>query len=447
MGYISVLTHSFADGYNRDFERLFGGGLERYIFRLCQVIRDIGHIPEVHQLSYYEAFHRTIEEIEVFGYPYDPDHIPQAFDEMASRARGPLIYASCIWHPLNYAPGSLGICHGINWDRHNLPAAAKREIAGSIQRALDQLDTLVSVDSHFLTYCRAACTYQDPHQVVLIPNSVDTEYFKPVHLMLGDTDADKTIDEQALRKKVKGRTAYLHHGDEEQDGEQQDQEHEGEFNSPADLNAAIEAPDLQDADDSSNQKSIRLLFPRRISLERGIIPMMLASDRLLGAYPTLTIEFAGERVEGSTIGKTFEIWRKHHPHKDRIYAKSYKFDEMLLAYQQADIAVIPTIFSEGTSYACLEAMSCGLPVVAGNVGGLNDIVQDGFNGLSVPPVEENIVAAICRLIDDDELRERMGNQARQTALAYDDHKWELAWKTVLQHHLSRKARKERILLR
>lgn len=92
-------------------------------------------------------------------------------------------------------------------------------------------------------------------------------------------------------------------------------------------------------------------------------------------------------------------------------------------------------------------MSCGLPVVAGNVGGLNDIVQDGFNGLSVPPVEENIVAAICRLIDDDELRERMGNQARQTALAYDDHKWELAWKTVLQHHLSRKARKERILLR
>lgn len=56
MGVVSILTHSFTDGYNREFGRVFGGGLERYILDLCSVIRGLGHIPEVHQLSYFEAF-------------------------------------------------------------------------------------------------------------------------------------------------------------------------------------------------------------------------------------------------------------------------------------------------------------------------------------------------------------------------------------------------------
>ncbi|QOS81631.1 hypothetical protein JNUCC31_12725 [Paenibacillus sp. JNUCC31] len=56
MGVVSILTHSFTDGYNRDFSRVFGGGLERYILDLCSVILGLGHIPEVHQLSYFGAF-------------------------------------------------------------------------------------------------------------------------------------------------------------------------------------------------------------------------------------------------------------------------------------------------------------------------------------------------------------------------------------------------------
>ncbi|WP_251035235.1 hypothetical protein [Paenibacillus polymyxa] len=53
MGVVSILTHSFTDGYNREFGRVFGGGLERYILDLCSVIRGLGHIPVVHQLSYF----------------------------------------------------------------------------------------------------------------------------------------------------------------------------------------------------------------------------------------------------------------------------------------------------------------------------------------------------------------------------------------------------------
>ncbi|WP_211747297.1 glycosyltransferase family 4 protein [Paenibacillus sp. Marseille-Q4541] len=409
MGYVSILTHSFADGYNRDFERLFGGGLERYIYQLCQVVRSLGHTPQVHQLSYYDAFHRHIEGIEVFGYPYDPQLIPDAFGEMASHAKGKIIYASCIWHPLPYVPNSLGICHGINWDRQGIPSSVKQEVALSIQHALDHLETVVSVDSHFLTFCRAVCTYKNPQQIILIPNAVDTDYFKPLETEWPLSDEGDQLTEHTLRKKTGNRMVHLHQTEE----------------------------DSETGDDDQAGR-VRILFPRRISLERGIIPMMLSADYLLGAYPLLEIEFAGERVQGSTVGRAFEMWRKHHPHKSRILSKSYPFDEMITAYHMADIVVIPTIFSEGTSYACLEAMSCGIPVIAGNVGGLNDLVQDGFNGLLVSPEEAHITAALCRLIEDEELRTQLGKQARQTALSYDEQKWKLAWKKVLEPFLNSK---------
>ncbi|GAX91607.1 glycosyltransferase family 4 protein [Effusibacillus lacus] len=365
---VSILTHSFLDAYNRRFSRIFGGGLERYIYDLCGVIKEMGYQPEVHQLSFFEPFRTSVKTIEVFGYTYDFDEIPEAFEKMASQARGALIYASCIWHPIPYRKNSLGISHGINWDRHDLPQSDKIYVAKSVQMALDQLFRIVSVDSQFLTFCRSVCTYTDPEQVILVPNSVDTNHFKP-----------------------------------------------SQQKNPSD--------------------PVRVLFPRRISFERGIIPMMLATDRLLDLYSNLIVEFAGEVVKDSPIGDTFEIWMKEHPHRNRILHRTYPFDKIVQAYQQADVAVIPSIFSEGTSYSCLEAISCGVPVVASNVGGLNDILIDGFNGLLVAPTEERITEAIIRVIEDVEFRKELGANARKTALAFDKTVWKKRWTGLLQEYL------------
>ena len=73
-------TTGSSDGYSE--------GLERYILDLCSVIRELGHNPEVHQLSYYEAFQTRTEQIDVFGYAYDMDDVPEAFARMAAAARG-----------------------------------------------------------------------------------------------------------------------------------------------------------------------------------------------------------------------------------------------------------------------------------------------------------------------------------------------------------------------
>jgi len=68
--------------------------------------------------------------------------------------------------------------------------------------------------------------------------------------------------------------------------------------------------------------------------------------------------------------------------------------------QQATVFVLPSL-SEGFPRALLEAMACGLPVVATNVGGIPELVTDGVNGFLVPPRNEKALAeAIERVLND-----------------------------------------------
>lgn len=372
MKYVSILTHNFVDGYSGNYTRFFGGGLERYLYDLCKLIQELGWTPEVHQMSYYQAFHTELEGIEIIGHTYRMDQITEAFSAMADHARGPLIYSSFIWHPIEYAPGSLGICHGINWDQPSLPLEEKNTVMHAIRNALEKLNKIVTVDSHFLTYCRSVCQYTETAKIELIPNSVDTYEYTPSHEI-----------------------AFSEVG----------------------------------------SKLMRILYPRRLSYERGLITMMLLADQLLEQYPKIEIEFAGELVKHSAMGETFAAWQSFHPHRDRIIQNSYSFKDMVHAYQSAEIAVIPTVFSEGTSLSCLEAMSCGLSIVATNVGGLNDLIIDRWNGLKVHPTEEDLYQAIRELVENEPLRALLGERARNTACAFDRSIWKRKWRRVLEDFL------------
>jgi MMP alpha-(1->4)-mannosyltransferase len=88
-------------------------------------------------------------------------------------------------------------------------------------------------------------------------------------------------------------------------------------------------------------------------------------------------------------------------------------EELARLYGEAEVAVVPSLY-EGFSLPAIEAMSCGVAVVATTGGALPEVVgTDGETGLLVPPDDPGALAlAIERLLDDPTLRARLGAAGR-----------------------------------
>ena len=82
----------------------------------------------------------------------------------------------------------------------------------------------------------------------------------------------------------------------------------------------------------------------------------------------------------------------------------------------ADVFCLPS-YREGFGSSVLEAAACGVPAVATRIYGLTDAVVDGVTGVLVPPQQvEPLAQALIRLLENDEQRQHMGQQARERAV-------------------------------
>lgn len=91
--------------------------------------------------------------------------------------------------------------------------------------------------------------------------------------------------------------------------------------------------------------------------------------------------------------------------------------QLLQHLQTADVFLLSS-HSEGISNAALEAMSCGLPVVTTDCGGMREAVRDGVDGLIVPLRDaEAMATALHRLAVDPDLRRSMGKAGRERIIA------------------------------
>ncbi len=92
-------------------------------------------------------------------------------------------------------------------------------------------------------------------------------------------------------------------------------------------------------------------------------------------------------------------------------------DDLVRAYQQACVVCLPSLTeSESFGMTLVEAMACGRPVVASDVGGMPEVVRDGVDGLLVPPGDASALGdALLRLLDSPDERERLGSNGRDAA--------------------------------
>jgi glycosyltransferase involved in cell wall biosynthesis len=92
-------------------------------------------------------------------------------------------------------------------------------------------------------------------------------------------------------------------------------------------------------------------------------------------------------------------------------------DELAAMYGESEVAVVPSLY-EGFSLPAIEAMACGVAVVATTGGALPEVVgEDGETGLLVAPNDPGALAlGIARLLDDPTLRARLGAAGRERVM-------------------------------
>lgn len=94
-----------------------------------------------------------------------------------------------------------------------------------------------------------------------------------------------------------------------------------------------------------------------------------------------------------------------------------------LYYKAADVFILPsTMNTESFGIVNLEAMACGVPIVASNIGGIPDIVKDGENGLLVQPKNTEALAnAIIYLLENEDMKKKLGLNGKMKVKNYS---WE-----------------------
>lgn len=155
---------------------------------------------------------------------------------------------------------------------------------------------------------------------------------------------------------------------------------------------------------------LRLVFARRFEHKRGphLFLDALSAIRKAGLPFSATICSAQGQAGLDELSKGIESRGL----ADSVNVLVRDLDSVLAEYGSSDVAVVPTIWSEGTSYACVEAICAGLPVVTTPVGGLANLVLPEFNGFVVPPVAEALASAIMRFAD-----KALWSRMRQNCLA------------------------------
>lgn len=178
----------------------------------------------------------------------------------------------------------------------------------------------------------------------------------------------------------------------------------------------VETDRFKPIERTANAK-VKLLFIGRLIPRKGF-------QRVVKALPRVK-ELTGNGFEIEVVG-TGDAKAQLDEEAEKLgvsdlikYVGTVPYDRLEASYQYADVFVL-TSLSEGMPSVILEAMGCGLPVVASDVGGNNELITNGENGYLIKGDDiEGLAERLAQLINDRELRENMGAKSRERALAYD----------------------------
>ncbi len=172
---------------------------------------------------------------------------------------------------------------------------------------------------------------------------------------------------------------------------------------------------VMSADEKKMDRSdniIKLCFIKVHRKKYGPDVLLLALSKIIKHRKNIYLNMAGEGELTEHLKRQVKELNLEDYVSFVGFIKNQKMPDFLA---QHDIMVMPSIMdSESFGVAVLEASAVGIPVVAGAVGGVPEVLIDGETGILVPPGDaEALAAAIMKLADDAELRDRMGRAGRR----------------------------------
>jgi glycosyltransferase involved in cell wall biosynthesis len=179
----------------------------------------------------------------------------------------------------------------------------------------------------------------------------------------------------------------------------------------------VDVDTFQPANKTKNRQTLGLLQKRKIvfSVRRlvyknGLDTLMQSVPLVAQQHPDVLFIVAGK----GPSRKLIENRIKELKIENNIQLAGFVPDELLPTYYgAADTFVLPSASGEGLPLVLLEAMSCGLPVIATTVGGTPEIVAHNKNGVLIPPKNPQAMAkAITELLSNPNLEQKLGKQAR-----------------------------------
>ena len=163
-------------------------------------------------------------------------------------------------------------------------------------------------------------------------------------------------------------------------------------------------------------KDIVLLSVGRLSEEKGLVYLVKAFENIVRQYPLAKLVLAGDGPTKEVL--TNLVDKLHLPNVlfvGRIPNRKYSLDLLLSA---ADIYVSSSVY-ESFGLSVLEALASGLPIVCTNVGGLPEIVENGVNGILVPPRNPDALSeAVLSLVSNELMCRRMRENNKKKAYLY-----------------------------
>ena len=179
---------------------------------------------------------------------------------------------------------------------------------------------------------------------------------------------------------------------------------------------------------SGEESAKRVVTIGRYAYQKGYDLLLQAWAEVEKQYPDWTLDIYGQGDQTSYRELMGDLGVDAH-----WCHLNGPVEDVVKTYQDSAIFVLSSRF-EGFGLVLVEAMACGLPVVSFDCpAGPDEIITDGVDGLLVPSGDVQALAEkLMALMADEDLRQRLGKRARQTAQRYDMTVIANLWRTLFE---------------